>query len=250
MCLARFSQLGRFDHIAWSCPCRPIDLVIPPKPGEFLSSRFGWAITNRAVDNVAVQAWLVRGRMFMIDLFAYLFAQHPTCHWCLSALCWWVRCSCPLLPAISSCGHGLLVCACVGLAGGLVWFGCFFTLFVGVVWSLRRPSAVCFLGVVVLASAAAAALHQCAVYLGAVHFTKSTHTRPTCGVASSSWSMRTPAGERTAWRELKETLGVTPKFSLDFGLVFTGVTWVSSGRISLGTFGLPKSCQKKIQTGT
>ena len=115
------------------------------------------------------------GRMSMIDLFACLFAQHPTCHWCLSALCWWVRCSCPLLPAISSCGRGLLVCACVGLAGGLVWFGCFFPLFVGVVWSLRRPSAVCFLGVVVLASAAAAALHQCAVYLGAVHFTKSTH---------------------------------------------------------------------------
>ena len=115
------------------------------------------------------------GRMSMIDLFACLFAQHPTCHWCLSALCWWVRCSCPLLPAISSCGRGLLVCACVGLAGGLVWVGCFFPLFVGVVLSLRRPSAVCFLGVVVLASAAAAALHQCAVYLGAVHFTKSTH---------------------------------------------------------------------------
>ena len=118
------------------------------------------------------------GRMSMIDLFACLFAQHPTCHSCLSALCWWVRCSCPLLPAISSCGRGLLVCACVGLAGGLVWFGCFFPLFVGVVWSLRRPSAVCFLGVVVLASAAAAALHQCAVYLGAVHFTKYTHEFP------------------------------------------------------------------------
>ena len=66
------------------------------------------------------------GRMSMIDLFAYLVAQHPTCHWCLSVLCWWVRCSCPLLPAISSCGHGLLVCACVGLAGGLVWFAWFF----------------------------------------------------------------------------------------------------------------------------
>ena len=101
---------------------------------------------------------------------------------CLSALCWWVRCSCPLLPAISSCGRGLLVCACVGLAGGLVWFGCFFyfPLFVGVVWSLWRPSAVCFLGVVVLASAAAAALHQCAVYLGAVHFTKSTQNKCHC----------------------------------------------------------------------
>ena len=64
----------------------------------------------------------------------------------------------------------------MGLAGGLVWFGCFSPLFVGVVWSLRRPSAVCFLGVVVLASAAAAALHQCAVYLGAVHFTKLSQT--------------------------------------------------------------------------
>ena len=117
-------------------------------------------------------------RMSMIDLFACLFAQHPTCHRCLSALRWWVRCSCPLPPAISSCG--LLVCACVGLAGGLVWFGGCFAPFVGVVWSLRRPSAVCFLGVAVLASAAAAALHQCAVYLGAVHFTKSTHAAACC----------------------------------------------------------------------
>ena len=68
------------------------------------------------------------------------------------------------------------LCLCgVGWWVGLVWLFFYFPLFVGVVWSLWRPSAVCFLGVVVLASAAAAALHQCAVYLGAVHCTKSTH---------------------------------------------------------------------------
>ena len=30
------SELGTFDHFAWSCPCRPVDLAILPKPGEFL----------------------------------------------------------------------------------------------------------------------------------------------------------------------------------------------------------------------
>ena len=74
---------------------------------------------------------------------------------------------------------GLCLCG-VGWWVGLVWL--FFPLFVGVVWSLRRPSAVCFLGVVVLASAAAAALHQCAVYLGAVHFTKLSQTEVVIGV--------------------------------------------------------------------
>ena len=81
----------------------------------------------------------------------------------------------------------------MGLAGGLVWFGCFFPLFVGVVWSLRRPSAVCFLGVVVLASAAAAALHQCAVYLGAVHFTKSAR-HPGLSVTMTSQNVLRGAG--------------------------------------------------------
>ena len=56
------------------------------------------------------------------------------------------------------------------------WFG----LVVFSPFLLGWPSAVCFLGVVVLASAAAAALHQCAVYLGAVHFTKSTQNKCHC----------------------------------------------------------------------
>ena len=73
------------------------------------------------------------------------------------------------------------LCLCgVGWWVGLVWL--FFPPFDGVVWSLWRPSAVCFLGVVVLASAAAAALHQCAVYLGAVHFTKCTQPEVVIGV--------------------------------------------------------------------
>ena len=73
----------------------------------------------------------------------------------------------------------------MGLAGGLVLFGCFFPLFVGVVWSLRRPSAVCFLGVVVLASAAAAALHQCAVYLGADSLHKASTPRLSLACSAS-----------------------------------------------------------------
>ena len=52
-------ELGTFDHVAWSCPCRPVDVPIPPKPGEFLSSRFGWVVNQQAVDMVAVQSWLV-----------------------------------------------------------------------------------------------------------------------------------------------------------------------------------------------
>ena len=56
----------------------------------------------------------------------------------------------------------------VGLAGGLLCW-----LFHVVSPVLRRHSPVCFLvGVVALASAAAAALRLCPVYLGVAHFTK------------------------------------------------------------------------------
>ena len=49
--------LGTFDHIAWECVHRPCDV---PKPAEFLSSRYGWAITNQNVDITLVQDWLVQ----------------------------------------------------------------------------------------------------------------------------------------------------------------------------------------------
>ena len=54
---------GTFDHIAWSCLCRPSSVEIPLKPGEFLSSRFGWDVSNSRVDMVAVQSWLVHVEM-------------------------------------------------------------------------------------------------------------------------------------------------------------------------------------------
>ena len=54
---------GTVDHIAWTCPCRPSSVEIPLKPGEFLSSRFGWDVSNSRVDMVAVQSWLVHEQM-------------------------------------------------------------------------------------------------------------------------------------------------------------------------------------------
>ena len=49
--------VGTFDHIAWECVHRPCDV---PKPAEFLSSRYGWAVTNQNVDITLVQDWLVQ----------------------------------------------------------------------------------------------------------------------------------------------------------------------------------------------
>ena len=62
-CLQLNWSTGRFcptfDHIAWCCPCRPHDVTIPPKPGEILSSRFGWAVAGSDVNSMLVQSWLV-----------------------------------------------------------------------------------------------------------------------------------------------------------------------------------------------
>ena len=52
-------DVGSFDHIAWSCPCRPCNMDIPPKPGEFLVARFGWVISRVDADMDRVHAWLV-----------------------------------------------------------------------------------------------------------------------------------------------------------------------------------------------
>lgn len=50
------TELGTFDHIAWECPRRPCNI---PKPAEFLSSRYGWVVTNQVCDIDAVHGWLV-----------------------------------------------------------------------------------------------------------------------------------------------------------------------------------------------
>ena len=58
--------------------------------------------------------------------------------------------------------------------GGVGWWFALLVVspVVGMVKFLRRHSPVCFLGVVALASAAAAAVRLCPVYLGVAHFTK------------------------------------------------------------------------------
>jgi len=50
------TELGTFDHIAWECPRRPCNI---PKPAEFLSSQYGWVVTNQVCDVDAVHGWLV-----------------------------------------------------------------------------------------------------------------------------------------------------------------------------------------------
>ena len=53
------SELGTFDHIAWECPRRPCNILNIPKRAEFLSSRYGWVVTNQVCDIDAVHGWLV-----------------------------------------------------------------------------------------------------------------------------------------------------------------------------------------------
>ena len=52
------AELGTFDHVAWECVHRP---RFAPKPAEFLSSRYGWVVTNQSVDIALklVQSWLI-----------------------------------------------------------------------------------------------------------------------------------------------------------------------------------------------
>ena len=53
------SCLGTWDHIVWECPKRPPDHDIPPKPGEMLSSRFGWVLHGQSMVEVHKRhAWL------------------------------------------------------------------------------------------------------------------------------------------------------------------------------------------------
>ena len=52
-----FSYFFLFEiFVAWECVHRP---RFVPKPVEFLSSRYGWVVTNQNVDIALVQSWLV-----------------------------------------------------------------------------------------------------------------------------------------------------------------------------------------------
>ena len=51
-------DIGTFDHIVWTRPCRPCNMDIPPRPGEVLVARFGWVISRSVADMDRVHAWL------------------------------------------------------------------------------------------------------------------------------------------------------------------------------------------------
>ena len=57
-----------FDHIVWTCPCRPCNMDIPPRPGEVLVARFGWVISRSVADMDRVHAWLVFAQRRIWDL--------------------------------------------------------------------------------------------------------------------------------------------------------------------------------------
>lgn len=60
------SEIGTFEHVCWTCPRRPVDFDIPPRPGEFVTARFGWPLY--AQDDVArVQLWLTHVVRFIWD---------------------------------------------------------------------------------------------------------------------------------------------------------------------------------------
>ena len=37
-------DFGTFDHVCWSCPCRPPEYDIPPRPGEFVAVDGLWTV--------------------------------------------------------------------------------------------------------------------------------------------------------------------------------------------------------------
>ena len=43
-------DIGTFDHIVWTCHCRPCNMDIPSRPGEVLVARFGWVISRSVAD--------------------------------------------------------------------------------------------------------------------------------------------------------------------------------------------------------
>ena len=52
-------NIGTFDHIVWTCHCRPCNMDIPSRPGEVLVARFGWVISRSVADMDRFNAWLV-----------------------------------------------------------------------------------------------------------------------------------------------------------------------------------------------
>ena len=178
-------------------PYRPPDLDIPLKPNEGLSSHYGCVITNQRADIVAVQDWLVYVQRLLWELdgtcssfclMAWLVvwrvalsSWHFSGHWSLFAhFTRHLGCD-GLIRAFGGSAAWSVVSSVLRLlrvAGSgwwLVWFvfppfwfwgGCFRGCG-GSSWRKLSSGIIC----------------------------------SACGEASSSWSMRPPAGERTAWGE-------------------------------------------------
>ena len=178
------TELGAFDHIAWECPRRPCNI---PKPAEFLSSRYGWVVTNQVCDIDAVHGWLVHVHETLWSLRCPSMTCACLYHGPSYLPVFW---SCPLaLPLGLPCLRGLPLWVWLGLFGSLP-LGFLFAVLVGFslgclhLWcglgalASRRHGVVCSrwafaLGVHGMllwwaAAAAVAAPSLCAVYLGAV----------------------------------------------------------------------------------
>ena len=52
-------EIGAFDHVCWACACRPPEFDIPPRPGEFVTARFGWLVDGSHAVIKDVHDWLV-----------------------------------------------------------------------------------------------------------------------------------------------------------------------------------------------
>ena len=183
------TELGTFDHIAWECPRRPCNI---PKPAEFLSSRYGWVVTNQVCDIDAVHGWLVHVQetlwslvhpwlvlvcIMVLVTFRFIGLAHLHTLWgCLAfvgfplGLAWFVRVFAPLV--------SFLRCWLV-----FHWAVCTF----GVVWAPWPPWSRLFpLGlcprcswrafVVGCCGCCCGCPSLCAVYLGAVQI--KVHTSP------------------------------------------------------------------------
>ena len=112
------TELGTFDRIAWECPRRPCNI---PKPAEFLSSRYGWVVTNQVCDIDAVHGWLVHVHETLWSLRCPSMTCACLYHGPSYLPVYW---SCPLaLPLGLPCLRGLPLWVWLGWFGSLPpWF--------------------------------------------------------------------------------------------------------------------------------
>ena len=151
------TELGTFDHVAWECAHRP---RFVPKPAEFLSSRYGWVVTNQNADIALVQSWLIEVQQSIWTAVSQWVAVVFFCLvWLPSGLAWIVCLGFALsFPQLS---RGA-VCAWWGPPDGMEWF----VVGAACCW----PGRFWLLALLLLPPQL-----LCAVYFGAVQFKVHTH---------------------------------------------------------------------------